>query len=128
MEKRQQLQEGEVGKDAGGAGGGGEEGEQFGTPWGNVTWHSRKVWSPGRVWPWCWCGAAAFSILRALAASWPCCLHLYLLVQDSLPRRHAPILLGLPAAEFGGASCELHQGRQGEWRGATSSCVDLAAF
>lgn len=128
MEKRQQLQEGEVGKDAGGAGGGGEEGEQFDTPWGNVTWHSRAVWSPGRVWPWCRCGAPAFFILRALAASWPCCLHLYLLVQDSPPRRHAPILLGLPAAGVGGASCELHQGRQGEWRRATASCVDLAAF
>ena len=33
----------------------------------------------------------------------------------------------LPAG-IGGASCELHQGRQGEWRGATASCVDLAAF
>lgn len=37
-------------------------------------------------------------------------------VQDSPPRRHAPILLGLPAAGVGGASCELHQGRQGAWR------------
>lgn len=48
MEKRgSSLREGVVGKDAGG---GAEEREQFDTP-KVFTWHSRAVWSPGRVWP-----------------------------------------------------------------------------
>lgn len=69
------------------------------TPLGQFTWHSRAVWeSREGSGP----GADAEPQL-APSCGLPCRLlamlsHLYLPVQDSPPRRHAPISLGLPAA------------------------------
>lgn len=97
MEKRQQLEEGVVGKDAGG---GAEEREQFDTL-GQFTWHcgqqveSREglarelMRSPSLLHP------------AGSAASWPCCSHLYLPVQDKArPGAIRPHLTGLPAAQL----------------------------